>query len=173
MDHQCIVFASFSQPVIAGCCRIHVAGIFESIIVWWFASEWGHVLSNLRILISSVSSNTTTLCNDTKGGTYLSSKATLFCKWKWKCLSCPSHTFSALTVRFNKLVLWNNAIAVLLPSAVDKVRPSFVYSTIVKCDSAPCLYVSNYVYKLWIRVLTNPADNTIPCLIFTCYLLEH
>ena len=33
MDHQCIVFASFSQPVIAGCCRIHVAGIFDSIIV--------------------------------------------------------------------------------------------------------------------------------------------
>ena len=37
-------------------------------------------------------------------------------------------------------------IAVSLPSAVDKVRPSFVYSTIVKCDSAPCLYVSNYAY---------------------------
>ena len=33
MDRQCIVFTSFSQPVIAGCCRIHVAGIFESIIV--------------------------------------------------------------------------------------------------------------------------------------------
>ena len=97
--------------------------------------------------------------------TYLSSKATLFCKWKWKCLSCPSHTFSALTVRFNNLVLWNNGIAVLLPSAVDKVK-RVVYSTIVKCDSAPCLYVSNYVYKLWIRVIANPADNTIPCQIF-------
>ena len=33
MDHQCTVFTSFSQPVIAGCCRIYVAGIFDSIIV--------------------------------------------------------------------------------------------------------------------------------------------
>ena len=33
MDHQCIVFTSFSQPVIAGFCRIYVAGIFDSIIV--------------------------------------------------------------------------------------------------------------------------------------------
>ena len=33
MDHQCIVFTSFSQPVIAGCCGIYVAGIFDSIIV--------------------------------------------------------------------------------------------------------------------------------------------
>ena len=30
MDHQCIVFTSFSQPVIAGCCRIYVTGIFDS-----------------------------------------------------------------------------------------------------------------------------------------------
>ena len=30
MDYQCIVFTSFSQPVIAGCCRIYVAGIFDS-----------------------------------------------------------------------------------------------------------------------------------------------
>ena len=33
MDHQCIVFTSCSQPVIAGCCRIYLAGIFDSIIV--------------------------------------------------------------------------------------------------------------------------------------------
>ena len=33
MDHQCIVFTSFSQPVIAGCCGIYVAGIFDNIIV--------------------------------------------------------------------------------------------------------------------------------------------
>ena len=30
MDHQCIVFTSFSQPVIAGCCRIYVAGILTA-----------------------------------------------------------------------------------------------------------------------------------------------
>ena len=30
MDPQCIVFTSFSRPVIAGCCRICVAGIFDS-----------------------------------------------------------------------------------------------------------------------------------------------
>ena len=33
IDHQCIVFTSFSQPVIVGCCKICVAGIFDSIIV--------------------------------------------------------------------------------------------------------------------------------------------
>ena len=33
MDPQCIVLTSFSQPVIAGCCRIYVAGIFDSISV--------------------------------------------------------------------------------------------------------------------------------------------
>ena len=33
MNHQCIVFTSFSQPVIAGCCRTYVAGILDSIIV--------------------------------------------------------------------------------------------------------------------------------------------
>ena len=35
----------------------------------------------------------------------------------------------------------SKAIAVSLPSGVDKVSPSVVYSTIVKCDNAPCLYV--------------------------------
>ena len=39
-------------------------------------------------IISFSNDNTTTLCNDTKGGTYLSAKATLFCKWKH--LSCPA-----------------------------------------------------------------------------------
>ena len=65
------------------------------------------------------------------------------------------------------------AIAVSLPSAVDRVRSTFVYNTIAKCDSAPCLYVSNYTYKLWIRAIANHADNTIPCPCYsTYYLLE-
>ena len=37
-----------------------------------------------------------------------------------------------------------------------------MYSTFVKCDSAPCLYVSNYTYELKIRVIADPANNTMP-----------
>ena len=73
LDHQCVVFTSFSNSRM------------QSELMFWVTCQCAAQLC----MISSVCSNdnTTTLCNDTKGGTYLSTKAWFY---KWKCLSCPA-----------------------------------------------------------------------------------
>ena len=96
--------------------------------------------------------NTTTLCNDTKGERTFWLRPPCSANGSTLAAQLPSHTFSALTVSFNGSVLWNKAIAVLLPSAVENVRLSFVYSTIVECDGAPCPQLHWHVHPLHVRM---------------------